>query len=95
TIAPKLKPAFTYNPKVTTDLSKAKKIGFTVTDDLSGIRKYRAIIDGKWVLCEYEFKQDLLFYTFDETITRGNHTFTIEAIDDKENKNTFTFIFSR
>lgn len=95
TIAPKLKPAFKYNPTITTDLSKAKRIGITAIDDLSGIRKYRMIIDGKWVLCEYEFKQNLLFYTFDDAITKENHTFTIEVTDDKENKSTFTFIFSR
>ena len=95
TLAPKLKPAFKYNPKITTDLSKAKRIGITASDDLSGIRKYRAIIDGKWVLCEYEFKQNLLFYTFDDKMEKGNHTFTIEVTDDKENKNTLTFIFCR
>jgi hypothetical protein len=95
TIAPKIKPAFKYDPHRTTDLSKAKRIGIIAKDDLSGIRKYRAIIDGKWVLCEYEFKQALLFYTFDDSITKGNHAFTIEVTDDKENKSTFTFIFSR
>jgi murein DD-endopeptidase MepM/ murein hydrolase activator NlpD len=95
TIAPKLKPAFHYDPNKTTDLSKAKRIGIIARDDLSGIRKYRAIIDGKWVLCEYEFKENLLFYTFDDSLSKGNHTFTIEVSDDKQNKSTFTFIFCR
>ncbi|HEY0030275.1 MAG TPA: M23 family peptidase, partial [Bacteroidia bacterium] len=94
-IAPKIKPAFKYNSKTTTDLSKAKTIGIIVTDNLSGIKKYRAIIDGKWVLCEYEFKQNLLFYTFDDKVEKGKHTFTIEVLDDKQNKSSFTFIFLR
>jgi Membrane proteins related to metalloendopeptidases len=35
---------------------KGDKIIFRVKDDLSGIKKYRAEIDGKWVLAEYDAK---------------------------------------
>ncbi len=55
------------------------------TDNLSGIKKYRVTIDGKWVLCEYEAKQDLLFYTFDKNVLPGRHTYVIEVTDDKNN----------
>lgn len=85
TIPPKLKPAFVVKDKANVDLRNAKIIGIKATDQLSGIKKYRATIDGKWVLCEYEAKQDLLFYTFDNTIPKGRHTFAIEATDDKNN----------
>lgn len=95
TIAPKLKPAFKTVKEQITDLSKAKKIGVIASDNLSGIRKYRATIDGKWVLVEYEFKQNLLFYTFDDKISKGTHEFKIEVTDDKENKSILTFIFKR
>ena len=95
TIAPKLKPAFKIIKEQITDLSKAKKIGVIASDNLSGVRKYRATIDGKWVLVEYEFKQNLLFYTFDDKISKGTHEFKIEATDDKENKSILTFIFKR
>jgi murein DD-endopeptidase MepM/ murein hydrolase activator NlpD len=95
TITPKLKPAFKYIPKTTVDLSKAKSIGIIATDNLSGIKKYRATIDGKWVACEYEFKKDLLFYTFDEHVQPGLHTFTIEVTDAKENKSLWTCTFKR
>ena len=77
------------------DLSKAKTIGVTATDELSGIKKYRATIDGKWVLCEYEPKKDLLFYTFDTNIKSGEHTFRIEVSDDKNNTSTLSFKFKR
>ncbi len=95
TIAPKLKPAFKIVKEQITDLSKVKKIGVIATDNLSGIRKYRATIDGKWVLVEYEFKQNLLFYTFDDQIATGTHEFKIEVTDDKANKSILTFIFKR
>jgi len=95
TTAPKLKPAFKYVPGKRNDLSKAKTIGITATDNLSGIRKYRATIDGNWVLCEYEFKKNLLFYTFDDSITKGEHFFMIEVSDDKNNKSRLIFSFIR
>lgn len=95
TIAPKLKTSFKLIKDQTPDLSKAKKIGIIASDNLSGIRKYRATIDGKWVLVEYEFKQNLLFYTFDDKITPGLHQFRIDVTDDKENKSTLTFIFKK
>lgn len=94
-IAPKLKLNLKTVKEQITDLSKAKKIGVIATDNLSGIRKYRAAIDGKWVLVEYEFKQNLLFYTFDDKISKDTHEFKIEVIDDKENKSILTFIFKR
>ena len=59
-------------------VSAAKTIGIIATDDLSGIKKYRATIDGKWVLCEYEAKQDLLFYTFDSSISKANTIFQLK-----------------
>ena len=82
-------PSISLNNKVqdknNIDLSKAKTIGITSTDNLSGIKKYRATIDGRWVLCEYEPKKELLYYTFDGSIKSGEHTFKIEVTDDKNN----------
>ena len=85
TVAPKLKPTFVAADKENVDLRKARIIGMKATDNLSGIKKYRVTIDGKWVLCEYEAKQDLLFYTFDKNLLPGRHTYAIEVTDDKNN----------
>jgi hypothetical protein len=95
TVPPRIHTAFSYLPKTTADLSKAKTIGIIASDNLSGIRKYRAKIDGNWVLCEYEFKKDLLFYTFDESVERRVHTFEIEVSDDKGNTSSLMFSFKR
>lgn len=95
TIAPKLKTAFKYVPNSIANLNTAKTIGIVASDNLSGIRKYKANIDGKWVLVEYEYKKSLLFYTFNNTITPGEHTFSIDVTDDKENTSTLSFKFKR
>ena len=95
TTAPKLKPLFNYVPNTVINFTKAKTIGIKATDDLSGIQKYRATIDGNWVICEYEMKKDLLFYTFDDQITKGKHIFKIEVTDDKGNTSVLMFNFNR
>ncbi|MCW3072803.1 MAG: Peptidase [Bacteroidetes bacterium] len=95
TVPPRIRTAFKYLPKTTVDLSTAKTIGIIVSDNLSGIKKYRAKIDGNWVLCEYEFKKDLLFYTFDDSVERRVHTFEIEVTDDKGNAAVLMFSFKR
>lgn len=95
TIPPKLRTAFKYTPGTTANLSKTKTIGIIANDNLSGIHGYKAEIDGKWVLTEFEFKQNLLFYTFDDSITKGEHTFTIQVTDDKQNTSTLSFKFIR
>ncbi len=95
TVAPKLKPAFKVNDKNNVDLRKAKTLGITATDNLSGIKKYRAMIDDGWVLCEYEPKLNLLFYTFEEGFSVGLHTFSIEVTDDKNNVAKWSCNFSR
>jgi hypothetical protein len=93
TTAPSLKPNFKFTAKNYADFSKTKKIEIGAKDNLSGIKKYRATIDGNWVLCEYEIKKDLLFYTFDNTIKSGKHVFNLEVKDDKDNTSTLNFIF--
>jgi hypothetical protein len=95
TSPPKLKHLYKNHKSPIPDLKNAKTIGILATDDLSGIKKYRATIDGNWVLCEYEFKKNLLFYTFDNTITPGKHFFHLEVMDDKNNKSIIEFNFIR
>ena len=36
------------------------------TDNLSGIKKYTAYINGEWILMEYEPKRKLLFFDFND-----------------------------
>lgn len=77
------------------DLHNLNVLKFKATDNLSGIKKYRATIDGNWVLCEYDAKNDLLFYTFVSTVQPGVHHFKLEVTDDKENTKEWKLIFKR
>lgn len=95
TVAPKLKPNFKMTNMNNVTMKGYKSIGITAKDDLSGIKKYRVTIDGKWVICEYEAKKDLLFYTFDEQFPPGRHLFQIEVKDDKNNTSFLKFTFTR
>ena len=61
TVAPTIKPKTRYN---NLKLSHLKKIEFKIKDDLSGIKKYNAYLDGQWVLLEYDAKNDKMFYKF-------------------------------
>jgi len=70
-------------------------LGIIATDNLSGIRSYRATIDGKWVLMAYDFKKNLLFYTFDDTLAAGEHIFNMDVSDDKGNTSNINFLFTR
>lgn len=95
TNAPKINFNFKEIKEKINDFSKAKTIEIKATDNLSGIKKYRATIDGKWVLLEYEPKKELLFYTFDDTIQPGTHSFHVNVSDDKNNTSSLNCIFKR
>jgi len=75
--------------------SALKNLKFKVTDNLSGIKKYRGTIDGHWVICEYDEKNDLLFYTFDDSIQSGIHQFNLEVSDDRGNMKEWKVLFRR
>ena len=63
TISPSIKPINFRNEKWVTNLSTLR---INVDDEFSGIKKYRATINGKWILMEHEPKRKLLFFEFDD-----------------------------
>ncbi|WP_163713807.1 M23 family metallopeptidase [Mangrovibacterium lignilyticum] len=63
TEAPDITPV---NIKNHSSLTNRDKVSFKLSDDLSGIDSYRGEIDGHWVLFEYDAKNRLLEYNFDE-----------------------------
>lgn len=62
-IPPSIKPI---NFKKENWVSNLKTLKIRVDDEFSGIKKYRANINGKWILMEYEPKRKLLFFEFDD-----------------------------
>ncbi len=77
-------------------ISKETNLRVKIKDKHSGIRNYRATINGKWVLMEYEPKKDLLVYNFsDNIITDVEHNFKLIVIDNVGNSSTFEASFFR
>jgi hypothetical protein len=77
------------------DLSGRNEIKFRISDDLSGIRSYTPIIDGKWALFEYDLKNDVLIYRFDpERISKGTrHGLSLEVSDNRNNTSRYSTSF--
>jgi hypothetical protein len=78
------------------NLAGRKEIRIKIKDDLSGIKSYEPLIDGKWALFEYDQKNDVLIYHFDETrITKGSkHNLLLKVTDNKDNTSTYKCEFS-
>ncbi len=93
TIAPKIVPFCFYENGEYID---GQKLKFIVTDDLSGIKSYNAYIDNKWVLLEYDAKNDTMFYTIDKhRLNSGqSHSLKLHIVDRKNNISVFESQFS-
>jgi hypothetical protein len=94
TVAPKITPVSLTNKKTG---KVADQIQFKVSDNLSGIEKFRGSIDGNWVLFEYDLKNNLLSYTFDKKRFQFNikHSLNLEVVDYKGNSSTYKTNFQK
>jgi len=73
-----------------------KKINIRISDDLSGISSYRGEIDSKYALFEYDSKNALLTYTFDdERLSLGAHHLKLTVTDRCGNQSVFEYEFIR
>ncbi len=65
-----------------------------IDDDLSGISKYRATVNGKWILMEYDYKEGLLIHNFDDGIIKDTkNNLKIIVTDNVGNSSTFETTF--
>jgi hypothetical protein len=86
TVPPLIKPQFVRQA----NLKKQEKLSVKITDDLSGISSYSAMIDGRWALMEYDAKDDVLEYFFNPTHIKRNrtHTLVLTVMDKRLNVST-------
>jgi len=77
-------------------LSKFRYLKVKLSDDISGIRNYRATVNGKWILMEYNPKKQILTYDFnDNVITDTKNNLKIIVTDYVGNSATFEATFFR
>lgn len=77
------------------NLAGRKELRIRIKDELSGIKSYEPVIDGKWALFEYDQKNDMIIYHFDEMrIPKGiKHNMTLKVTDNKDNTSVFNCDF--
>ena len=74
---------------------KSSTLKMTIKDDLSGIKKYTASIDGEWILMEYEPKSNKLTHYFDKQLKTGKHMFKLTVTDMLDNIKEYKAEFYR
>lgn len=86
-ILPEIRPI---NFKNKSNVKSNKTLRLRIKDDKSGIKNYKAYINGKWALFEYEPKQNLIFHDLsDSVIEDGENDLLIEFEDGVGNKQTY------
>jgi hypothetical protein len=94
TVAPTIHPLSIVNGN---RLTEQNRIRFKINDEFSGIATYRGEIDGQWVLFEYDAKNNLISYHFDEERLQfgKNHTLRLLVTDNKGNETNYQATFFR
>lgn len=93
TVAPIISPI---NFKEKQWLSNLKNLKLKVKDELSGVKSIEGIINGQWVLFEYEPKNNTITYNFsDLNFPDGEHKLVIAVEDLNGNKSEYQTVFFR
>tara|TARA_B110000046_G_C13025513_1_gene413793 strand:+ start:1373 stop:3076 length:1704 start_codon:yes stop_codon:yes gene_type:complete len=75
-------------------ISNSKTLKVKIADIGSGIKNFRATIDGKWVLMQYNHKKRILTYNFsDKKLVGSKHIFKIVVSDNVGNTNALSVTF--
>ncbi|WP_179346632.1 peptidoglycan DD-metalloendopeptidase family protein [Winogradskyella ursingii] len=77
-------------------LSKYRYLKLKIDDDLSGISKYRATVNGEWILMEYDYKTNSLVHDFNDGIVKDTkNELKVIVTDNVGNSSTFEATFFR
>jgi len=94
TLPPEITPLSIKNKSELTEYSRLR---FRISDELSGIKSITGMMDGKWVLFEYDAKSKLITHYFDKERFEMDrlHKLILSVSDQKGNKNTYEASFRR
>ena len=77
-------------------ISKYRYLKIKIADDDSGISNYRATINGKWILMEYDYKTKTLTHDFNDGIIKDTkNNLKVIVTDNVGNNSTFESLFYR
>jgi hypothetical protein len=78
------------------DLTGKKDLRIKITDDLTGIKSYEPTIDGNWALFDFDQKNNVIIYRFDDKrITKGTkHKLSLKVTDNKDNISLYNCEFT-
>jgi len=75
-------------------ITKHDKIIVKISDKGTGIKSYRATLDGDWILMEYDLKKKQIVYQFkDKELIGAKHQLKIEVEDNVGNTNILNATF--
>ena len=66
-----------------------------IEDKETGVNKYEMYINDKWVLADYDAKNNLLIYQVDDHIKKGHNTFEVIVTDMVGNKSIYSTVLQR
>lgn len=77
-------------------ISANKDLQVKIYDNLTGIKSYRATVNGKFILMEYEYKENLLTHHFsDGAVTETENLFQLTVTDNVGNLTVYESTFFR
>jgi len=79
----------TVPPTITPRVANPDNLNFRIEDKISGVKSFRAEINGQFVLMEFEPKRNLIWSKKIDTNIPFNGEFTLEVIDNSNNVTTF------
>jgi murein DD-endopeptidase MepM/ murein hydrolase activator NlpD len=80
------------NPKITL-LKKSDEVSFYIQDKESGIKSYKATLNGKWLMMKYDAKDDYLESERQIKTQALKGKFILEVEDNAGNKSVFERVF--
>ena len=90
TVPPVIKPLTNFSNK---SYLESKILQFRITDNLSGIKSFRGLLNGKWILMSLDGKSSKLTLDLEGHTLPGENTLSIEIEDKVGNKTIFEKTF--
>ena len=87
TLAPEIKPI---NIKEGKNIAKQKTIRIKIKDEQTVISSYNAYLNDEWILMEYDAKNELLVYNYNQYLKKGKNNFRLEVEDAMKNKSEYS-----